>query len=171
MKDDSPEILGAILTPSQVGKHQIHIPGYTGYIWDVENDCVVSLRNYGKPYRMKRNSPFPPDCDEPHYRLLPTSGEPRKSVRLSELRALEYMKPNLIIIKKREEHNMKTGNYIIGSITKSNGRFSTTEYPATHSTRPEAVREAERLAKIAPEKKFVVLSIDGIVHFNDVVWE
>lgn len=64
---------------------------------------------------------------------------------------------------------MKTGNFIIGSLDAQN-KFSATSDPKSHTTRSSAVHEAERLAKLHPQKSFVVLEISGIVQASQVVW-
>lgn len=64
-----------------------------------------------------------------------------------------------------------TGDWIVGSINKNSGVFSTTSTPAKHLTRESARTEAARLASLDKTKKFVVLKIDSIASANEINWE
>ena len=75
---------------------------------------------------------------------------------------------------KLEEDKMKSGNWIVGSIipadTYNIRGISLSRSPRQHSTKKEAVIEAERLARTEPGKEFVVLKIEGIVVAQNTVW-
>lgn len=87
---------------------------------------------------------------------------------LNSIKQSEIIKPTTT-----EEGNsqMKTGQFIVGSIDKSTGVFSATSQPMAHLTKGAAKTEATRLAGIYKTKKYVVLEVGGIVSATDVVWE
>ncbi len=76
---------------------------------------------------------------------------------------------------KNKEVKMNTttmkNRYIIGSVNKINGLFSTTSNPALHETFNIAKAEAARLANLDKDKKFVVLKVEAIASIQEVVWE
>lgn len=67
------------------------------------------------------------------------------------------------------DRKMKTGNFIIGTIDHL-GRFSVTATPYQHASRVGANKEAERLAKLSPNKSFIVLQISGACKAQTVSW-
>lgn len=69
------------------------------------------------------------------------------------------------------EYIMNKGQYIVGSLQKSNGAFSASPSPVTHKTLADAQAEAQRLAIMYTTKRFVVLKVEGIVHATTVTWE
>lgn len=68
-------------------------------------------------------------------------------------------------------NGVQTGSYIVGSLLKSTNAFSTSGDPAGHKTRDAANTEAQRLARMHPDKKFVVLEVKGVVSVGDAVWQ
>jgi hypothetical protein len=66
---------------------------------------------------------------------------------------------------------MVKGNFIVGSVNKMSGAFSTSANPYQHETYRAAAIEAEKLSRQNPEKKFVVLKIKGTVSTATTVWE
>ncbi len=76
----------------------------------------------------------------------------------------------LELITPKKEQNMKQGNYIIGSVT-DNGEVSFSKKPVQHSSYQLASQEAERLAKQAPGKKFLLVKVIGTVKSSGVTWE
>ena len=61
------------------------------------------------------------------------------------------------------------GHYLIASYSDQTG-MSVSRFPVFHAVRETAQREAERLAKANPGKRFVVLSVNGSVVTNGVQW-
>lgn len=68
-----------------------------------------------------------------------------------------------------KEKIMERGNYLIGSIT-NNGGISFAEYPKVHKNQTDAKIEAERLARLNPSKKFLVVMVAGTVIAQGVQW-
>lgn len=73
------------------------------------------------------------------------------------------------INQESELLKMKKG-IIIGSIHKTTGEFSISKKPTIHTNRREAMHEAARLARTAPEKKFILLNMDAIAETAEIVW-
>lgn len=144
----------------------VEIPDDPRYLFSKKNQQVYSARlKYGLYPMKKYPSYFSEDTmevvNEPNFII----GFPNnKMVTISYLNTLEK-KENIMSGFKF------TGKHIVGSITKSGGRWSVAPLPQAHETGLQASAEAARLAKIHTEKKFVVLEVKGIVAFNDVVWE
>lgn len=66
---------------------------------------------------------------------------------------------------------VKTGDWIVGSIDKQSGKFSTSAMPAKHPTEASAKSEAARLAEINKGSKYVVLNVKAIASVEQVSWE
>lgn len=82
--------------------------------------------------------------------------------------------------KVREEMNttypakfgsVQTGDWIVGSLDKASGNFSTSAIPARHVSEAAAKQEAARLSTVNKGKKFVVLKVAAIASAVDVSWE
>jgi hypothetical protein len=65
---------------------------------------------------------------------------------------------------------LQRGDWIVGSLNKATGAFSTSNLPARHLTQTSAKQEAARLAAIDKSKKYVVLNVEAIASVEDVVW-
>lgn len=74
---------------------------------------------------------------------------------------------------KRKE-DMKTGQFIVGSIIQADANnaegISLARSPRPHQSKMLAMNEAERLARLEPGKRFVVLKLEGIVVAQGTVW-
>jgi hypothetical protein len=66
---------------------------------------------------------------------------------------------------------VKTGDYIVGSINKQTGAFSTSSAPARHLSLASAKQEAARLAGIDKSKRYVVMKMEAIASVEEVVWQ
>jgi hypothetical protein len=87
-----------------------------------------------------------------------------------ELRT-DWNEDNFIKISYPSEVQMlKKGDIIIGGI-QADGSCSIAAKPVPHINMISAQKEAERLSKITPGKKFVVLEVKGICGVQQVVWE
>lgn len=53
-------------------------------------------------------------------------------------------------------------SYIIGSIHKITQQYSIAAKPETHLTYSDAEKESRRLAKLFPEKDFIVFKLESI---------
>lgn len=71
----------------------------------------------------------------------------------------------------KKEDTLVKGDLIIGSIHKTTGALSFSANPKVQPNFLTASQEAERLAKLNTEKKFVVVEVKGIVSVNNVAWE
>lgn len=67
------------------------------------------------------------------------------------------------------ESNVKGSQFVIGSISIYG--FSIANRPVVHDDVDSARKEAERLAKLNPVSKYVVLEVNGVVAANAVVWK
>lgn len=143
----------------------IQIPDMDKYFWWPDGDCVLSRKSGYGVYRMKRNEGFCHFGTESYYTLTRGTGNGNRIYTMSELRAMTQP-PEI-----KKEENMKQEQYIVGSITKLGNVWSITHHPVIHHDMTAAKIEAARLAKLNPEKKFVVLKVEGIVAVADVVWE
>jgi hypothetical protein len=74
-------------------------------------------------------------------------------------------------VKVNEDSIMKINEYIIGSISKVSGMFSTAATPMIYANVELAKIEAERLAIKDHTKKYVVLKVEGIAKVASTVWE
>jgi hypothetical protein len=76
-------------------------------------------------------------------------------------------------VKQKKEEGMKKGNYLIGSLSHNGAaaEFSASKTPALHSNKILACNEAERLARLTPGKRFVVMEVVGVVEVAAVKWD
>lgn len=65
---------------------------------------------------------------------------------------------------------LSKGNYIVGSIHKTRGTFSVASNPSIKMNLSDARREAERLAGMNTEKRFVVWRCEGVVESTSTRW-
>lgn len=100
------------------------------------------------------------------------------SVYLKELQdvANEYIKREEIKMSVSSKINglpvIVRDKYIIGSQHKTTGLLSVTaSAPMQHYDLHTAQQEAARLAKVCPEKKFIVFKTEAIASVNEVNWE
>lgn len=143
------------------------IPGVKNYFWFPDLDTVISMKG-AIPYQMKRHVGYFEFAvrTESYYSLTRGTGNGQRQYLLSELRALADQPEEI-----KKEEKMKQEQYIVASILKVNGAWSNTTNPRIHGDLASAKTEAARLAKLSPDKKFVVLHVEGIVAVADVVWE
>lgn len=66
---------------------------------------------------------------------------------------------------------VQTGEWIVGSVDKTTGSFSTNSAPARHASEGLAKAEAARLAGLFKDKKFVVLKVVAIASATEINWE
>lgn len=60
-----------------------------------------------------------------------------------------------------EKTTVHSNQFIVGSVDKDN-RFSLSPTPAIHREYKDAVKEAERLASLFPEKRYVVYAVVAV---------
>lgn len=82
----------------------------------------------------------------------------------------KYFKRKGVNIMK-DEYELKTGKWIVGSISKQTGDLSFANTPKTHTNKLDALAEAKRLARLHTDKKFVFVQIGGIASTVDVMVE
>lgn len=139
----------------------ISIPGFPKYHYRASDSQLISYQkdSRGKPLVRLRI----PQAGGAEGYYLWENGH-------SEFWTLQRLNRLKLKSKLKGNTEMKKGDHIVGSIHKQSGAFSTTAHPMLHTSFHEAAKEAERLAKTCPEKKFVVLEIKGVVSVNDVIW-
>lgn len=86
-----------------------------------------------------------------------------------EANSLYQMMEN--IVNHEKGYPVKEKEYIIGSIHKTTKVMSISAQPTVHTDINVAKKEAERLAKLHIDKKFVVLKFEGICSAENVVWK
>jgi hypothetical protein len=146
----------------------IEIEGYPKYRLEMETLKVVSY--YKDPHGRYRAPEFD-DRGRRGYRLF-RNGR-------SEFFSCDTLNRFVVLHKLKGKLNMRTsvngvvrtGDWIIGSMTKDTGVFSMSTYPARHPSESSAKTEAARLAAVDKTKKFVVLKIAGMAAVQEVVWE
>lgn len=150
----------------------IDIPGFPDYKLDPKTLKVVSFhysRN-GKQRSLGQN-----EIGVDGYRLYNNGNN--RFFTLDELRGtVELQKIKLSLKEKNKMTNIAigvpaSGDYIIGSLSKMDGRLSFKEFPAKHKTLPAAKSEAARLAQSFKDKKFIIVKVESIASVSDVVWE
>lgn len=67
--------------------------------------------------------------------------------------------------------NLKKGDLIIGSQNKTTSEISFSKEPKVQPNFLAAQQEAERLARVSPEKKFVVCEVKGVCSVKSTIWE
>jgi hypothetical protein len=72
---------------------------------------------------------------------------------------------------ENEMQNLKKGDLIIGSQLKAGGAISFAKEPKVQPNFIIASGEAERLAKLDPAKKFVVVEVKGVCSVQSTIWE
>lgn len=154
------------------------IPGYGKYELEVFADGSYQVISHHKEPAGKPLSPGRVKADaghEPCYNLY--EGGSGTLLTAAQIRGkVERVK----LKRMREEMNygtrnsvagiVATGDYIVGSIRKSDGAFSTSASPAKHLSLMSAKQEAARLAAIDKSKKYVVLKAEAIASVEEVSW-
>jgi hypothetical protein len=152
------------------------IPGYGKYELKEYDDGSYEVISYYKEAKGKPLTPGRGKSGETYFKLYENgTGTILTGVQIRA--KVERVKLKRI----REEMNytarnsipgvIATGDYIVGSINKQTGAFSTSNLPAKHLTQTSAKQEAARLAGIDKSKKYVVLNVAAIASVEEVVWQ
>ena len=140
------------------------------YLWDDENERLFSTKVSGYDlYALAEQLPSEHNAYKGGYRV--SIGGIQQYITKDFLKNLSKDKMTSIHNTFTADGSQWHGKYIIGSLNKKTGEFSTRPNPARQNTLASAQREAERLAKVDTDKKFVVLRVEGIASVADVIWE
>lgn len=145
------------------------ITGFPDYRWNPDTEEMISFHVDWKGRVRKINYG---ENGERGYQLY-YRGK-RKFFSVKALRAEAELFKISKILKKEKVMSVrvpKKGDFLVGSLTKSNGAMSFSAYPGCHETLPKANQEATRLAQTVKDKKFIVVEVKGIASCQDVVWE
>ena len=66
---------------------------------------------------------------------------------------------------KTEIHS---NQFLVLSMRKSDGCFSMSNFPQVHASYPEALHEAQRLAGLEKDKKFIVVAVAAVAEQRPV---
>lgn len=144
-----------------------HWPPYKVRSGDLQ---LVSFHSK-KPYELKlceRNLLYNRPCDGYN---MSYQGK-RRFIGVDELlKIVEDNEKGFKMAFSSQKGGLKSGDLIIGSITKDRGAVSFSSDPAVHSIILLAKAEAARLATNDKTKKFIVVEVRAVASVNDVVWE
>ncbi len=132
---------------------------YSDYYFDSTDNAVYSTKQ-GRPYKLA----FSYKGALEKRRVAIGSGYYKTTVRRDQLTSffteLQGVSAKPVVA---------SGGFIVGS--RSGDQFSFSPTPRVHSTLFDAKTEAERLAKLQPAKRFVVMGLMGSVKASGVTWE
>jgi hypothetical protein len=154
----------------------IPVPNYPKYLFCPSQDQLYSTKMAGIDYYALKRQPASEWNDFRDHFQITENG-------VKHTMTLDYLKTLKADTEMRDEVEMSAinnnyttnpqdykGKFLVGSIQKATGFFSMTSNPARHATREFARAEAARLAKIDSSKMFVVLNVQDIASFQDIVW-
>lgn len=137
----------------------IEIRGYLDYKYNTDLDVVVSYKN-----ALPRNLKWYISSEQKTITLC-HNGRKRRVTR-DQLETL-LLKPAAL----KQQEPVSTKGFIVASIDKIRNTYSMADTPKVHGYQESAKAEAERLAKMAPSKKYAVLELKGVVSVSDIKWE
>jgi hypothetical protein len=144
----------------------ICIKGFPAYHLETETLKVIS---YHKSHEGKYRSLEFNDRGQHGYTLY-NNGH-KEWFSLEKLRGSVELHKIKGMVVPMKDNVLKSGYWIVGSISKSTGAFSAASNPKPHSTESEARAEAGRLASLDSSKKFTWLRIGGMASAVGIVYE
>lgn len=148
---------------------RIKIPGYPSYTYDLKEERVYSNKQGKNNYPLKwRNVGGILSVKLYNDTCLGIAHEYTKfKIRMMIENVINEAKTQF----KEGKSDIMSKGFIVGSIDKKTGNWSISASPRIHTTRPSADSEAERLARGATNKKFVVLDVKGVCAVAELSWE